>query len=118
MRREGYHVNRLTDSGEDISLTRRSSFTLKKIPGTNFCCRMSSPQSHSAVLRQLKRKSSDLIGILTRDLPACSIVPPPTKLLRIKFFFFLFLQLIWIATYALFPFRSDSEIINAQGMGD
>jgi hypothetical protein len=33
-------------------------------------------------LGQLK-KSNDLIGNLTRDLPACSIVPEPTK-----FFFY------------------------------
>jgi hypothetical protein len=33
------------------------------------------------VLGQLK-KTNDLIGIRTRDLPACSIVPQPTTLLH------------------------------------
>jgi hypothetical protein len=29
--------NRLTDSGEVVSLTRRPPFTPRKIPGTHFC---------------------------------------------------------------------------------
>jgi hypothetical protein len=29
--------NRLTDGGEVVSLTRRPPFTLRKIPGTDFC---------------------------------------------------------------------------------
>jgi hypothetical protein len=39
--------NRLTDGGE-VSLTRRPPFTLRKIPGTHFCQRLSHPQGHSA----------------------------------------------------------------------
>jgi hypothetical protein len=33
-------------------------------------------------LGQLKKKSNGLIGIRSRDLPACSIVPQATTLLR------------------------------------
>jgi hypothetical protein len=29
--------SRLTDGGEVVDLTRRPTFTLRKIPGTNFC---------------------------------------------------------------------------------
>jgi hypothetical protein len=39
-RRIGFHIlldNWLTDGGDVISLTRRPSFTSKKIPGTHFC---------------------------------------------------------------------------------
>jgi hypothetical protein len=35
-------------------------------------------------LGQMKKKINDLIGNRTRDLPACSIVPQPITLLRIK----------------------------------
>jgi hypothetical protein len=35
--------NRLTDGGEVVSLTRRPPFTLRKIPGTHFCWRLSRP---------------------------------------------------------------------------
>jgi hypothetical protein len=37
-------------------------------------------------LGQLK-KSNDLIGNRTRDLPACSIVPQPTMLLRAPYLY-------------------------------
>jgi hypothetical protein len=37
--------------------------------------------SAAAKIRSVE-KSSDLIGIRTRDLPACSIVPQPTTLPR------------------------------------
>jgi hypothetical protein len=40
--------NRLTDGGEVVSHTRRPLFTPTKIPGTNFCERMSRPLGHSA----------------------------------------------------------------------
>jgi hypothetical protein len=40
--------NRLTDGDEVVSLTRRPPFTLRKIPGTHFCWRLSGPQGHSA----------------------------------------------------------------------
>jgi hypothetical protein len=42
--------------------------------------RLSQPQGHSAAGRiriRSTEKSNDLIGIRTRDLPACSIVPQP-----------------------------------------
>jgi hypothetical protein len=65
--------NRLTDGGE-VSLTSRLLFTPRKIPGTHFCQRLSRPQGHSAAgrIRSIKKKSNDLIGNRTCDLPACS----------------------------------------------
>jgi hypothetical protein len=45
--------------------------------------RLSRPQGHSAAGRiRLTEKSNDLIGNLTRELPAYSIVPQPTTLSR------------------------------------
>jgi hypothetical protein len=43
--------NRLTDGGEVVGLTRWPLFTLRKIPGTHFCKRLSRPQDHSAAGR-------------------------------------------------------------------
>jgi hypothetical protein len=43
--------NRLTDGGEVVSLTRRPPFILRKIPGTQFCQRLSRAQNHSAAGR-------------------------------------------------------------------
>jgi hypothetical protein len=75
--------NRFTDGGEVVSLMRRPPFTLRKIPGTHFCYRLSRPQGHSAAGRTTStEKSHYLIGTRTRDLPACSIVPQPTTLSR------------------------------------
>jgi hypothetical protein len=53
----------------------------RKIPGTHFRQRLSRPQGYSAAgrIRSIE-KSHDLIGIRTRDLPACSVVPQPTTL--------------------------------------
>jgi hypothetical protein len=47
----------------------------RKIPGTYFCQRLSRPRGHNAAgrIRSIE-KSNDLIGIRSRDLPACSIV--------------------------------------------
>jgi hypothetical protein len=77
--------NRLTDGGEDVSLTRRPPFTPKNIPGTHSCHRLSRPQDHSAAgrIRSIE-KSSDLILNRNRDLPACSIMPQQTTLLRAR----------------------------------
>jgi hypothetical protein len=71
--------NRLTGGGEVVSFTRRPPFTPRKASGTHFCYRLSWPQGHSAAgrIRSIE-KSNDLIGIRTRDLPACSTVPQPT----------------------------------------
>jgi hypothetical protein len=74
--------NRLTDGGEVVSLTRRPHlYPPRKIPGTRFFKRLSRPQGHSAAgrIRSIE-KSSDLIRIRTRDLPACSIGPQSTTL--------------------------------------
>jgi hypothetical protein len=47
--------SRLKDGSEAASLKRRPHFTLRKIPGTHFCYRLSRPQDHSTVeLGQLK----------------------------------------------------------------
>jgi hypothetical protein len=53
----------------------------RKIPDTHFCQRLSRSQGHSAAgrIRSIS-KSNDLIGIRTRDLPVCSIVPQSTTL--------------------------------------
>jgi hypothetical protein len=55
---------------------------LWKIPSTHFCYRLSSPQGHSAAGRIRSIEKTHLIGTRTRYLPACSIVPQPTMLLR------------------------------------
>jgi hypothetical protein len=73
--------NWLTDGVEVVSFTHRPPFTAKKIPGTYFCQSLSRPQNHSEAKRiRTIKKSNDLIGTRTRDLPACSIQPQPTTL--------------------------------------
>jgi hypothetical protein len=44
------------------------------------------PQGHSAAgrVRSIEKKSDDLIGIRTHDLPASSTVPQPTTLPRAR----------------------------------
>jgi hypothetical protein len=75
--------DRLTDSGEAVSLTRRQPFIPRKIPDTHFCYRLSRPQGHSAAERiRSIEKSNDLIGNRTRDLLVCGTVPQPTTLPR------------------------------------
>jgi hypothetical protein len=55
----------------------------RKIPGTNFCQRVSRPQGHSAAGRiRSTEKYTGFIGIRTRDLPARSIVPQLSTLPR------------------------------------
>jgi hypothetical protein len=52
----------------------------RKLPVTHFCYMLSRPQGHSAAGRvRSSEKSKDLIGIRTRDLPACSIVQSPHR---------------------------------------
>jgi hypothetical protein len=62
--------NRLKDGDEIVNLTRRPLFTLRKIPGTHFCYRLSRPQGRSAteMIRSIENSNR------TRDLPACSLV--------------------------------------------
>jgi hypothetical protein len=43
--------SRLTNGGEIVSRTRRPPFTTRKLPGTQFCWRLSKPRGHSAVGR-------------------------------------------------------------------
>jgi hypothetical protein len=52
------------------------------LPGTHFCYRLSRPQGHSAAGRIRLIEKIHLIGIRTRDLPACGILPQPTTLPR------------------------------------
>jgi hypothetical protein len=75
--------NRLTNGGEAGSLMRRPPFNPRKIPGTQFCYRLSRLQCHSAAgrIRSIE-KSSNLMRNRTHDLPACSIVPQLTMLPR------------------------------------
>jgi len=50
------------------------------IPGTHFCDRLSRPQGHSGAGRIIPIKNSiDIAWNRTRDLPACSAVPPITQ---------------------------------------
>jgi hypothetical protein len=73
--------NRLTDGGE-FSLARRPSFVPRKIPGTDFCYRLSRHQGLSAAgrIRSIEKKSNDLTGNRTHYLPACSTLHQPTTL--------------------------------------
>jgi hypothetical protein len=55
----------------------------RKFPGTHFCWKLIRPQGHSATGKIGSIKESiDFIGNRTHDVPACSIVSQPTKLLR------------------------------------
>jgi hypothetical protein len=75
--------SRLTDGGEVASLKLRPPSAPRKIPGSHFCQRLSRIQNHSAAGRNRPiEKSNDLIGIRSRDLLACSIVPQPPTLPR------------------------------------
>jgi hypothetical protein len=55
----------------------------RKIPGTHFRQMLSGPQGHNSAgtIRPIE-KPNDLIGIRTRDLPACSVVPQQATLPR------------------------------------
>jgi hypothetical protein len=73
--------NRLTDGGKVVSPTHLPKITPQKhyyfsVSGTHFCWMFSEPQGlvRPEGLGKLK-KFIYLIGSLTRDLPACSIVP-------------------------------------------
>jgi hypothetical protein len=72
----------LTDGGQVVSLMLRPPFTPRKIPDTHFCYKLSRPQRHSTAGRiRWTENSNDLIRNQTRNLPACSIVLQPTRLL-------------------------------------
>jgi hypothetical protein len=78
--------NRPIDGAEVVGLTRRPSFTPRKIPGIQFCYRLSLLQGHSAAGRiRSTEKSHNLIGNRTRDLTACSIMSQSTVLPRAPF---------------------------------
>jgi hypothetical protein len=60
---------------------RRSSYTPREIPGTDFCQSLNQPQGRSATgMIRLIEKSNDLIGNRISDFPICSIMPHPTML--------------------------------------
>jgi hypothetical protein len=65
--------NRCIDGSEDICLTCRPPFTLRKIPGTHFCWRLGRSQSHSAA-RRIRRSENlnDLAENRSRELAASS----------------------------------------------
>jgi hypothetical protein len=67
--------NRRTDDGE-ISIARRPAVLyLRKIPSRHFCDFLSRTQAHNAAGRSRSvEKSSDLMGNVTHDIPACGIV--------------------------------------------
>jgi hypothetical protein len=56
-----------------VSSTPRPLLLQRTSSGTHFFWRMSGPQGQSAAARIMSlRNSNDIIGIRTRDLPACS----------------------------------------------
>jgi hypothetical protein len=77
--------NRLTNGGKDVSPTHRPRSTpqihYSSASGTHLCERLSKPQGlvRQEGLGKLK-KFKNLIGTLTRDLPARRIGPEPTTL--------------------------------------
>jgi hypothetical protein len=59
-----------------LALRAGRPLSLRKIPGTHFCYRLSRTQGHSAAWRIMSiEKFNDLIANRTRDLPACSTAP-------------------------------------------
>jgi hypothetical protein len=60
-----------------------SAFTPRNTPDTNFCYMLSRPLDHNAagIIRSFK-ESNYLIETRTSVLPACSIVPQQTTLMR------------------------------------
>ena len=76
------------EGGKVISPTHRPPLPSGNIPGTHFCYKLSQPQGHSAARRIIAMKNSnDTTGNRTRDLPACSAVPPPTAPPRAPVYF-------------------------------
>jgi hypothetical protein len=70
----------------------------RKNPGTHFC---HMAEGHSAAGRSRSIvKSNDFIGNQIRDLPACSIVPQPTTLLR----YFVHIEIMRIFIVLLYYF--------------
>jgi hypothetical protein len=64
------------DGGKAVSLTHRPPLPPVNAPGTQFCQRLSRPQSHRAIERIMSMKiSNDIIWNRTRYLPICSAVP-------------------------------------------
>jgi hypothetical protein len=74
--------NRLADGGEVVSLTRRPPFTPQEYSWYLFLLEAESTQGHSAAGRISSNEKIHLIGIRSRDLAVCSIVPQPTTLPR------------------------------------
>jgi hypothetical protein len=73
--------NRLTDGGKVVDLTIRPSFISQEDSWYSFLLRGRVDPRVIMWLEGLdKLKNINLIGIRTRNLPACSIVPQPTTL--------------------------------------
>jgi hypothetical protein len=65
--------NRLTDVSEVVSLMRRPFFIPQEDSWYSFLLEAGSTPGPPSI-----EKSNDFIGVRTRDLPACGIVPQPT----------------------------------------
>jgi hypothetical protein len=101
--------SRITDGG-DVGPTRRQPFTPKKIPGTQFCWRLSGLQRHNAAGRIRSTEKSNDIGYRTRDHPANSTVPQPTTLPRAPGFSS-FVSVLKNVLYFLCPNRSPYNLV-------
>jgi hypothetical protein len=74
--------NRLTDGGEVANLTRRPFSVPRRVSGNHFkrLCRLLR-HCEAGRTRSIEQYD-DLVGNLTRNLPACNIVSQPTTLPR------------------------------------
>ena len=67
------YVTMAQDGGKVVSLTHRALLLPANTPGTHFCLRLSRPQGHSALGRNMSMKNSnDTSWNRTSDLPICS----------------------------------------------
>jgi len=69
------------EGGKDVNPKHRLPLLPGNVAGTHFCCKLSPPQPHSAIGRNMSMKdSSGTVGNRTRDLPAWSSMPQTTAL--------------------------------------
>jgi hypothetical protein len=80
--------SRLTDGDEVVDLTRRPPLTPGRFPVFISIRGRVVPRGHCVAVSIISiEQSSDFVGNGTCDLPACSIAPKPTTLLRAPFRF-------------------------------